>query len=399
MKIGIDANCIVFDRSGFGRYALNLVENVLKVDQINHYFLYASFIRKPERRKILDDLVTAAKNNNVKVKIIPIPARWKELLTGFPISLRNFIKEDLDLYFAPHFAGIPVKGFDHNIVSIQDLVFMKYPEHRGHRLSNYYLRRTKIALKNAEQIIASSRSTKNDLIELLDIPKEKIDVVYLGVSKDFMVNKNVIKTNEIIAKYIPKETKYILSVSTLEPRKNLPVLIKAFSLLPNRLKQEYKIVLTGGKGWNNRELQDTIENYNLTDKVISTGFVPDRDLPYIYNRASVFAYPSLYEGFGLPPLEAMASGTPVVCSNKSSLPEVIGKAGILIDPTNEGELAHALEKVLTSRKISEQMIKRGLKQSKKFNWKKAAVETIAVFNQYSSKYHAQRKKIPEKKTL
>lgn len=381
MNIGIDANCIIFDRSGFGRYARELIKNILKYDQKNHYFLYASFIRKPERRKILDDLVSQANSKNATVKIIPIPAAWKEFLTGFPISSKNFIRENLDLYFAPHYAGIPVKGFEHNIVSIQDLVFMKYPEHRGRRLSRYYLKRTKIALKNCEQIIASSGSTKKDLIELLDVPKEKIEVVHLGVDPDFSVSKNAVKSREIINQYVVRDKKYILSVSTLEPRKNLKTLIKAFSLLPHQFKRDYQIVLVGASGWNNRELKETIQDYNLQDKVTFTGFVPDEHLAQIYSGASVFVFASFYEGFGLPPLEAMAAGTPVICSNTSSLPEVVGRAAVLFDPADEEALARSLEKVLRTPKMVERLIRRGLTQAKKFSWKKTALQTVAIFNQ------------------
>jgi glycosyltransferase involved in cell wall biosynthesis len=397
MNIGIDANCIVFDRSGFGRYAKNLVENILKIDRQNHYFLYASFVRKPQRRQILEEIVFKAQAKNVTIKILPIPAAWKEFLTGFPIDLKYLIKDDLDLFFAPHYAGIPVKGFDNNIVAIQDLVFMRYPMHRGHRLSNYYLKRTKIALKNCEQIIASSISTKKDLIELLDVPKEKIEVVYLGVSSDFKGKPNKKLAEEKVARYIPKKTQYILSVSTLEPRKNLGLLIKAFSLLPHQLRRDYKIVLTGAQGWNNKELLRTIAGYNLTEKVIFTGFVPDEDLPYIYSEASVFVFPSLYEGFGLPPLEAMVCGCPVITSNTSSLPEVVGKAGILIDPTKEEDLARALKKVLTSKTLPAKMIKKGKIQARKFSWVKTAQETVTCFNQYQTR-NAPQKNIVKKKT-
>lgn len=397
MNIGIDANCIVFDSSGFGRYARNLVENILKIDRQNHYFLYASFIRKPERRKILEEMVAKAKAKNVTIKILFIPASWKEFLIGLPFDLKYLIKDDLDLFFAPHYAGIPLKGFENNIVAIQDLVFMRYPLHRGSRLSKYYLKRTKIALKNCEQIIASSASTKRDLIELLDVPKGKIEVVYLGVSPDFKVKPNPKLAEEIVGRYLPDTTKYILSVSTLEPRKNLTLLIKAFSLLPHRLKQEYKIVLTGAQGWNNQELKRTIENHNLAGKVIFTGFVPDEDLPYIYSKASVFVFPSLYEGFGLPPLEAMVCGCPVICSNKSSLPEVVGKAGILIDPTKEEELAKALKKVLISRTLPAKMIKKGKIQARKFSWLKTAQETVTCFNQYRINRNVSQKNTSQKR--
>lgn len=382
MNIGIDVNCIIFEKAGFGRYTYNLVKNLLKIDRKNHFFLYVSFIRhQTERTKILSNLIKETKAKNVTVRIIPIPAAWKEFLMGLPISIKLFIKDPLDVYFAPHFAGIPQKGFDNKtrmVVAIHDLVFQKFPQHRGRKLSNYYLKRTKIALKQAKNIIAVSNSTKRDLQQYFKLQNKKIIVIPEAATENFKVCKNKKLIEEKTSKYIPRDTKFLLSVATLEPRKNLSLIIKAFALLPNNLKKEYKIVFVGGAGWNNKILSRTIKNYNLESKVISTGFAEEDVLPYIYNRASIFIYPSLYEGFGLPPLEAMASGTPVVASNCSSLPEVIGSAGILIDPKSEEELASAIKRILLSERLSKKMSLRGLKQAKKFSWEEAARKTLKV---------------------
>jgi len=379
MNIGIDVNCLIFEKAGFGRYTYNLVKNLLKIDKRNHYFLYGSFIRKKkERKKILTDLVKKVEAKNVTIRIIPLPASWKEFLTGLPISLKMFIRDPLDVYFAPHFAGIPKKGFDNMAVAIHDLVFQKFPEHRGRYLSNYYLKRTKIAIKQAKVIIAPSDSTKKDLQQYFKLGNKKIIVIPEAVTENFKVCKNKKLIKEKTNKYIPLDTKFLLSVGTLEPRKNLSLIIKAFALLPNNLKQEYKIVFTGGEGWNNKILRETIKNYNLESKVIFTGFADEADLPYIYNRASIFIYPSLYEGFGLPPLEAMACGTPVIASNCSSLPEVVESAGILINPKNEEELARSIKKILLSPRLAKKLSLYGLKQAKKFSWERAARKTLKV---------------------
>jgi len=382
MNIGIDVNCLIFEKAGFGRYTYNLVRNLLKIDQKNHYFLYTSFIRKRnERTKILEDLIKETKAQNVTLRIIPIPARWKEFLIALPISIKHFIKDPLDVYFAPHFAGIPQKGFDNKVrmvVAIHDLVFQKFPEHRGRKLSNYYLKRTKIALEQAKTIIAVSNSTKKDLEQYFKLKNKKIVVIHEAATENFKVCKNKKLIEEKTNQYIPRDMKFLLSVATLEPRKNLSLIIKAFALLPNHLKKEYKIVFVGNPGWNNRSLPREVKNYNLESKVIFTGFAEESILPYIYNRASVFIYPSFYEGFGLPPLEAMASGTPVIASNRSSLPEVIGNAGILIDPKKEEELAGAIKRVLLSERLAKKLCGRGLKQAKKFSWEKVARETLEV---------------------
>lgn len=379
MNIGIDVNCLIFEKAGFGRYTYNLVKNLLKIDQKNHYFLYASFIRKKnERKKILTDLVKETKSKNVTIRIIPIPAAWKEFLGQLPFSLKVFIKDPLDIYFAPHFAGIPKKGFDNMIVAIHDLVFIKYPEHRGRKLSNYYLKRTKQALEQTKMVIAVSSSTKKDLQKYFDLDK-KIFVIPEAATENFRVYKNQKLIAHKTNKYLPRAIKYLLSVGTLEPRKNLSLIIKAFALLPNDLKKEYRLVFVGGPGWNNKMFKKTIKNYNLESKVIFTGFADEDVLPYIYNRAAIFIYPSIYEGFGLPPLEAMASGTPVIVSNCSSLPELVGRAGVLIDPQNEEELARAIKQILLSKKLAKKLSLRGLKQAKKFTWEKTAQETLKVF--------------------
>lgn len=180
-----------------------------------------------------------------------------------------------------------------------------------------------------------------------------------------------------------EQGKYILAVCTLEPRKNLVRLVRAYALLPNTLRQKYSLVLVGKSGWNNQELNQTIRDLNLTDKVKMTGFVQDQDLPYFYNGAAVFAYPSLYEGFGLPPLEAMSCGAPVLTSKVSSLTEVVEDAALTVDPYNEEEIARHLKSILTSSKIAQSLREKGLAQAKKFSWDKAAKETIKVYNSFN----------------
>lgn len=382
MNIGIDVNALVFSDSGIGRYSAKLLEQLLYLDKNNHYFLYASFIRKKaERQAKIEAIINRTKAKNVSLRILPLPAAWLELYSRTPFKYQNIIKDELDLYFAPHFSAAAKNGFPKTVVTIFDLVFLRFPAHRGKKLSNYYLKRTKIAIKNAQKIIAISRATSEDLQNLLNVDQEKIKVIPLGVSEDF---KKINGRREIIAhtaKYIKKNLKYILSVGTLEPRKNLNRLLLAYSLLPYKLKQEYKLLLVGPKGWNNSELEEIITDNNLKHNVIIAGFVEDADLPYIYNRASVFVYPSLYEGFGLPPLEAMSCGVAVITSNNSSLPEVVNNAAILINPLDEKEIAESIEEVLTKPKLRQELIKRGQSQAKKFSWRKTARETLKVFEE------------------
>lgn len=380
MNIGIDVDAAIVGQTGIGHYTTNLIENLLKIDKISHYFLYAFFVRKREERaKIIFDIIEKTNAKNVTFRIFRLPYQWKESLIGTPYPYNKIIKDPLDLFFSPHSAGIANKGFPKTVVTIHDLAFMKFSEHRGKKITDYYLKRTKIAAQNSKKIIAVSEATKKDLIELLGVAPKKIKVIYEGANPDFKRIKNQRELINRSAKYVGAQTKYILSVGTLEPRKNLSVIVKAFSLLPLPLRQNYKLVFVGGQGWNNREFEKTILDYNLKEQIILTGFVPDEDLPYLYNRAELFIYPSLYEGFGLPLLEALSCGAPVIASNVSSLPEVAGKAAILVNPRNEKELAQKIKLVLTNPKLSSSLRKKGPIQAKKFSWQKAAAETLKLF--------------------
>ncbi|MCL5407564.1 MAG: glycosyltransferase family 4 protein [Patescibacteria group bacterium] len=381
MNIGIDANCLIFERAGVGKYTQNLIKNLLKIDRKNQYFLYFSFLRhRAKREKIIQDFLKP-KPKNVTYKILPIPARWYEFLTvtGFPV--KKLIYDEIDVFFAPYASGIPKNGFQNSVVTVHDLVFLRFPEHRGKKLTNYYLKRHKIAVQNSKKIIVPSIATKNDLQEFLKVEPGKIQIIYEAADERFRKIKNNAIVNRIVGRYFDPKLKYILSVGTLEPRKNLKTLVAAYAILPYTLRQEYKLVLVGAKGWNNSELYQSIKNLNLKDDVIFTGFVLDEDLPYIYNKASVFVYPALYEGFGLPPLEAMACGIPVIVSNDSSLPEVVGSSAILLDEKNEEEIAQAIKEVILKEKLRQKLATRGLEQAKKFSWEKAAKESLKVLEE------------------
>lgn len=383
MNIGIDANCLIFERAGIGKYTKNIIENLIKIDRKNHYFLYFTFLRhKSDREAVIQEFLQQLRNRkNVTYKIIPLPARWYEFFSFVGVNITNFIKDEIDVFFAPYASGIFKKGFLKNVFMCHDLVFMRFPEHRGSKLSNYYLKRHKIALKNCQKVIVPSRATKKDLKDFLSVDDKKIVVIPEAVDARFKIQKSSSHALNVVSRYLDPKLKYILSVGTLEPRKNLVKLVEAYQLLPHALQSQYSLVLTGGKGWRNEQLIKTIANLNLTDKVIFTGFVSDEDLPYIYKRASVFVYPSLYEGFGLPPLEALASGTPTIVADNSSLPEVVGKAALLVDAKNEEMIARTIKQVLLRQKMRANLAKTGFKQAQKFSWEKAAQETLKVFDQ------------------
>ena len=362
-----------------GKYSQNLIKNLLSIDKNNHYFLYFTFFRQQKIRRRLIEKILDPLGKNVNIRVLPIPAAWWEFLTRTNFPIKKIIKDPLDVFFAPYASGIPKNSFSKTVFTCHDLVFLRFPEHRGKKLSNYYLKRHQIACRNSQKIIVPSLSTKNDLGNFLKIPPEKIVIIGEAADEKFKVIKDKKITRKIISKYFDPEISYFLSVGTLEPRKNLAKLVEAFARLPNAILKKYRLVLVGAQGWNNQNLLKTINNLNLKDKVIFPGFVSDEDLPYIYNQAAIFIYPSLYEGFGLPPLEAMACGTPSICSNISSMPEVVGKAGILINPNDEEEINQAIKKLILKPILRKKLALAGLKQAKKFSWKKTAKETLKVF--------------------
>ena len=379
MKIGIFANHLLFEPAGIGKYTENLIKSLLKIDHKNHYFLYFSFFRHQRERVRLIAKKLGPLPTNVTIRIFPLPAAWLEWLLSTQFQATKIFKDPLDVYFSPYVSGIPKNGFPKMVATCHDLVFRRFPEHRGRKLSNYYLKRHQIAAQKCQTLIVPSLATKRDVQRFLAVPAKRIEIIAEAADERFRATIDKRKKREVIGRYFNPSSQYILSVGTLEPRKNLTKLVEAFSILPHQILRQYQLVLVGAQGWGNQQLTRTIDSLNLKDKVIITGFVKDEDLPYIYKGATVFIYPSLYEGFGLPPLEAMSCGVPVIASNISSLPEVVDGAGILVDPQNEVAMAEALKKLILKPKLAQKIAKKGKMRSKKFSWDKAAKETLKVF--------------------
>lgn len=380
MRIGIDANWAIYEKAGIGKYSENLIKNLLKYDTKNEYVLFFNFFfNQGKHQSEIKNLIKDSKKK-VTVKFVPLPGKVKEFLFQTKLPASSIYSEKIDLYFSPYFGGIPQNGWEKMVVTIHDLVFLKFPSHAGKDLSKFYLKKTREAVDKCQKIIAVSEATRKDLIKLLKTPEEKIQVIYEGRSEEFKPIKDQKTINTRLKKYGLSYGEFILSVGTLEPRKNLVSLIKAYAQLSMTIKNKYKLVLVGGAGWNNSEIDQKIQDLNLKDKIIKTGYVEQADLPYFYNAAKVFVYPSLYEGFGLPVLEAESCGTPVITSSISSLPEVTGNAAILVKPKEESEIAAALKKVLNSEKERNFYSRAGLSQARRFSWEKTAKETIKLFN-------------------
>lgn len=381
MKIAIFANPIILENTGVGRIAYNLVKNILILDQKNEYLLIGNFYRNRDlNQKKLENFVKSTNNQRAKILITHIPDKIRDYLFGTNFPAKLLFRKKFDLYFALFAAHVPKNGFRKNFCVIYDFVFNKFAQTQGAKFSRYYYKRTKNAAQKSQKLLCISQSTQRDLMKLFGVAGTRAEIVYPAVNTQIFFPKKG-KSLKTQAKFSITKP-YILSVGTLEPRKNLERLIDAYLMLPEGLQSKYQLVLAGKSGWQNSQLLQKI-NALPKSKLIRTDYVSDEELAELYSNAQVFVYPSLYEGFGLPILEAMACGAPVISANNSSMPEVLGDAGLLVNSMSTQEISLAIEKILSNKDLQNSLSIKGLKQAQKFSWEKAAQETINLFNKAS----------------
>ena len=298
----------------------------------------------------------------------PVRILWEQVVQ--PGAVR---RAGVDLLHGPAFVG-PLFSACPQVITIHDLSFLRYPQNfrAGNRL---YLRTlTRLSVRRARRLIAVSESTGQDLMRYYGLPPSRIEVVPNGVDDRFRPWSEAEIADFRAKKGLPE--RFLLFVGTLEPRKNVAGLIQAYACLP---QPRPPLMLVGGKGWLYDEIFARVEALNLSDEVHFVGYVAAEDLPGWYNAALIFVYPSLYEGFGLPPLEAMACGAPVIAADTSSLPEVVGEAGLLVDPLDVEALAAAMNRLLTDRTLRDALRAAGPERAAAFSWQETARRTAAVY--------------------
>jgi len=264
--------------------------------------------------------------------------------------------------------------------TIFDLTTIIYPEFHKRKVIEHQEKVFYYFKENASLIIAISENTKMDIVKYIHIPEDKIRTIYCGVGDEFRKIEDIrVLKNRL--RGIGIDYPYILYLGTLEPRKNVERLIEAFIQLKKRRQINEKLVISGIKGWGYQSIFDKVASLGTEKEIVFTGFIPNELLPFLYNGASAFVYPSLYEGFGLPVLEAMACGVPVVTSNISSLPEVAGDAAILINPYSVDELADGIWRILSDEGLRNQCIIKGIERANSFTWERCAKNTLDAFNE------------------
>lgn len=382
MKIGIDISLTIGERAGCGYYASNLVEYLAKIDNINQYILYPFFyyIRHPDFKN-----ADKPKQKNFSICLDEVPKQGIDDLWEYcPQKKRIF--GHVDILHSTSFCA-PQDFYGRLIVTIYDVSFITLPECHIEENRQHCLKGTIDAITYADAIITISHHAKSEIIKYFHAPEDKIFVVHLAARDNFTPSIKA-EIDRVLKKFkITK--KFIFFLGTSEPRKNLKRIIEAYLSLPSSIRDNYLLVLGGGGGWLNSDLFHDISDQDLTS-IYYLGYIDEKDLPAIYSGCHIFLYPSLYEGFGLPILEAMACGAPVISSNTSSMPEVCGDAAILINPMDVTQLRNSIELLIGDDGLRKSLIIKGIENAKRFSWEKTAQETLKIYqNVYEKGYDFQ----------
>lgn len=363
MKIAIDIREAGGEKAGKGWYTFNITQNLLKLDAKNEYILYAR-----------DGIPGFSEFKNARLKLF----NGSGPLWHYQVA-RDIKKENVDIFFAPSSYIIPsiLPATVKTVLTVHDLVAFLYPNSHNKKatiIEKLLLRR---ALRRAAHVCAVSENTCNDILQRFHYEPKKIDVVSCAASEEFEpIPKEKLK-DFIVKTNLPE--KFFLAVGTIEPRKNYLNLIKAFKEVSDRLP-DYYLIIVGKNGWDYEKIHLSVKENYLNKKVHFLGYLSNKSLVNLYSLAQALVFPSFYEGFGMPPLEAMKCGCPVIASHTSSLPEVVGNAALLINPESHTQIAEAMLKIAKDSELAKSMREKGFLQAKKFSWEKSAKKLLKVFS-------------------
>jgi glycosyltransferase involved in cell wall biosynthesis len=383
MLITIDGTPLLTEKeSGVAKYIKNLIFALSEIDKKNEYTLFF-YTSSKERRRIFLEKRDFFIKRGFQCKTLCIPQYGFEILwnkIGLKFPPIEFFSGKTDVFHSPGYR-VPLVKRAKVISTIYDLTRLRIKEILPEWLVEHFFHLVKSAISRSDKIIAISENTKKDLVEIFNLPPEKINVVYLGISQKYrpLCNEENIHIQSILRKYSITKP-YLLCVATvLAKHKNVETVIKCFEILKNKYDIPHKLVVVGKKGIEYSALYKLVYELKVEKEVIFTDYIPEDELICIYNGADVFVFLSLYEGFGFPPLEAMACGIPVVVSNRSSLPEVVGDAGILVDPFNVEEIVSSIYKIIIDSEFKNTLSRKGLERVKNFSWAKCAKETLDLY--------------------
>jgi glycosyltransferase involved in cell wall biosynthesis len=372
MRVTLDLSPSVHHHAGLGRYAHELLASLTVLDGANEYCAFYYAPRGDERPDPPLDRVPA--------RTIRLPAKpWRMsvlLAYGIGATMDRWLPSSDVFHATDHL--LPPLRHSRSVFTIHDLIFRFYPEYHL-PLNRWYLAlMLPRFMQRADAIIAVSENTRRDVLRWMHIPPEKMVVIYEGVDRAFRPLDDPVALVAVRDKYhLPP--RFILYLGTVEPRKNLVTLLNAYQALLQRETAAPDLVVAGRRGWLYQPVFDRVRELGVEARVHFADYINAPDLPAVLNAAEVFVFPSLYEGFGLPPLEAMACGTPVICSNVSSLPEVVGEGGLLLEPRDPGAWVEAMAHVLSDEHLRTELRHRGIAQASKFSWERAARETLALY--------------------
>lgn len=380
MRIGIDIRCLSDGkRTGVEEYTINLLENLFELDNKNQFVLFLNSYHDSHF-----DARIFSQYKNVTVRRF----RYPNKLLNFCFWYLRWPHVDkmlggVDLFFMPNINFVALSGKTKLVLTIHDLSYEIFPETFSlKRRAWHHFINPRGLCRRADQIIAVSESSKNDIIARYGIREQKVERIYNGIPDEMeQLDRNNPKLIEVKEKYhLPFN--FIFYLGTIEPRKNISAIVKAYDQLRslnNPQLEKYKLVIAGGKGWKINDILDVMRKAKFTKDIIFTSCITNEDKAAAYTLASLFVYPSFFEGFGIPVLEAMRCGVPVITSNCSALPEVIDQGAVMIDPDKPDELYQAMKEVLLNREFHSQLQQQGLRQAVRFNWRTAARETLAIF--------------------
>lgn len=372
MRIALDYTPAISQGAGIARYTRELAHALGRLDAADQYVLFST--EAPHAVRPFPE------GPNLQHRVIPLGRRnmtllWQRLRMPVPLELfigRTDVVHGTDFILPPAAAR--------RVVTIHDLAYLTHPHYALPSNVAYLTAVVPRSVRGADRVIAVSQRTADDLVERLAVPREKVHVIHLGISPAFAAERDEAAVEHVRRAY-GLRAPFVLAVGTIEPRKDYETLIKAFAAARSEPDGPKMLVIAGRPGWLYEGVYAAVERLKLGDAVKLLDYVPDADLPALYHAASAVAMPSIYEGFGIPVVEAMACGTPVVCSTGGSLPEIAGDAALLIPPGDVDALANALARILRDADLRTALRARGLERARHFTWERAAAEHVAVYHE------------------